>query len=235
MNHVSDEELVLFFYDEPDADRQQREHLRGCAECEARFQSLRATLELAGTWTGPEPDAGFERGVWNQIVPKLEPKVRTKWNPGWRWILAAAMLLAAVFIAGRISTTHPPDLVTAGLSAQARQRILAISLADHLERTALLLMDVSNAAESLPEGETERARDLVSENRLIRQALDGRRNPRDLAVLTELECFLLEIANAPGKISAADLREWQQRITSSSLLFKVRVTQQNLTVEVQQL
>lgn len=234
-DHVGEEDLILMFYEEPSVPRAHREHVQACPECSKQFDALQATLRLADQWVEPEPEAEYERTVWAQLVPQLEPRRKFVWFADWRLWTAAAVLLVAVFFAGRMTRPGRQVTLTAGLSDQARERILAISIADHLERTGLLLTAISNVSDTLGDGDRERARDLVSENRLMRQVLERRKDRRSAAVLDELEPFLIEIANAPDHVSHDDLREWQLRIESNSLLFKVRVTQQNLQTEVQNL
>ena len=126
----------------------------------------------------------------------------------------------------------------AGLSDQARARILEISLADHLDRADTLLTEISNAGDagSLDfAAERGRAQDLVEEGRLMRQTLARQGNGPTLTFLDEVERFLLEVANAPDSVSAREVRELQQRIGSNSLIFKVRVIESNLRTQGQRL
>ena len=126
----------------------------------------------------------------------------------------------------------------AGLSNQARERILEISLADHLDRAGMLLTEISNAGDagSLDFAtERGRAQDLVEEGRLMRQTLARQGDGPTLTFLDEVERFLLEVANAPDSVSARRSEELQQRIGSSSLLFKVRIIESNLRTQGQKL
>jgi hypothetical protein len=222
MNHLSEEDLVLIYYNEPSAERN-RAHLADCAECRRAAGRLAVFLNSCSEWQAPEPDSELAKSVWAGIAPQLEtPRTR------WRWpfpVLAAAAILLLAFLAGRYSQ-KPPAPVLAGLSAQAQRRILAISLADHLDRAEMLLTEVSNTDEPV---DRLRAQDLVEEGRLMRQVLARQDLTRQgdggtLALLDEVERFLVEAANAPDGQTAA-LRE---RIASNSLLFKVRIIESNL-------
>jgi hypothetical protein len=66
------------------------------------------------------------------------------------------------------------------------------------------------------------ARDLLDANRLYRQAARG--TPALAQVLDDLEPVLLEIANSPSRLTAAEFESLRARIEERSLVFKVRVT-----------
>jgi hypothetical protein len=226
MKHLSEEDLVLMYYGEPGAPDGAHAHLAECGECRAASDSLAQTLNLCNEWSVPTPDAGFERRVW-----KYRPRV---WSMPRAWVAvaAAAVVLIAVFLLGRQSKSPQPSIM-AGLSDQARQRILEISLADHLDRTGMLLTEISNGGEFA--AERGRAQDLVEEGRLMRQTLARQGASPTLTFLDEVERFLIEVANTPDSVSASEVREFQQRIGSNSLLFKVRVIEANLRTQGQRL
>jgi hypothetical protein len=71
--------------------------------------------------------------------------------------------------------------------------------------------------------ERERARDLVSENRLYRQTAADAGDAGVAAVLDELERVLMEIANSPSELTLQDLQRVRERIESQGIIFKVRV------------
>src|SRR5439155_1835935 len=129
-------------------------------------------LNVCNEWTVPDPGPEFERSVWAQLAPRMEPVTRKTWISAlwkprvWAAAGAVAVLVMAAFIAGR-ATRHPEPVITAGLSGPARARILAISLADHLDRAEMLLTEISNTGAI----ERDRAQDLVNEGRLMRQSL----------------------------------------------------------------
>jgi hypothetical protein len=168
----------------------------------------------------------------------MEETHRWWWTPRFRLAFAAvavASVLIAAFTAGRLSR-HAEPSITAGLSKQARSRILAISLADHLDRAEMLLTEISNASDSDPSEFSDmrgRAQDLVDEGRLMRQALAAQGDSATLSLLDEVERFMIEVSNAPDQLTAEDVRGLQQRIGSGSLLFKVRIIESNLRTEGQ--
>jgi len=235
MKHLSEEDLILIYYGEPGVSKEAHAHLAECGQCKTAADSLAQTLDLCDEWSVPTPDAGFERRVWQS---------RRSWSMPRAWIglAAAAVLLIAAFLLGRGSRTPQPASESksfiAGLSNQARERILEISLADHLDRAGMLLTEISNAGDSGPldfATERGRAQDLVEEGRLMRQTLARQGAGPTLTFLDEVERFLLEVANAPDSVSVREVRELQERIGSSSLLFKVRVIESNLRTQGQKL
>lgn len=231
MTHLSEEDLVLLYYGEAGAPGYARIHLGECPECRAAAEALAQTLDACNEWTPPEVDAGFGRTVWARLAPQLETRRRLFEMRWWLTAAAAAAMVIAAFLAGRVTSRPAPEF-TAGLSHQARERILAISLADHLERAQLLLTEVSNMNDTDSAelaSDRARARDLVNEDRLMRQVLAGDgANAGMLPLLDDVGRFVLEVANAPDRVDATELRELKQRIDSESLLFKVRIMETNL-------
>lgn len=233
MKHLGEEDLVLLYYNEPGAAEEGRAHLAECAECRAAAESLTLTLDACNEWTVPEPGAGFGRSVWARLAPQLERR-----RPGFEmriWLAGAAVaaMVIAAFLAGRV-TSHPAPTFTTALSPQARDRIIAISLADHFERAQLLLTEVANMSDS--DGaelaaDRARARDLANEGRLLRQVL--RTDPANAGMaplLEEVGRFVVEVANAPDRMDAGEIGGLKRRIDAESLLFKVRITEANLRI-----
>jgi hypothetical protein len=246
--HLSEEDLILIHYGERGLPKGAQAHLGECEQCRAAADALARTLNLCNEFRVPEPPAGFERGVWARLAPELAPQEESR--PGgwmiprlWIAVAAAAMLLIGAFLVGRESRSSQPSSlpsslpsIAAGLSNRARERILEISLADHLDRADMLLTEISNAGDSgslnfAPE--RSRAQDLVEEGRLMRQTLASQGGSATLTFLDEVERFMLEIANAPDAVGPQEVRELQQRIGSDSLLFKVRIIESNLRTQGQ--
>jgi hypothetical protein len=237
--HLSEEDLVLLYYREPGAPESAPAHLAACSECRAASEALARTLNLCNEWNVPEPDREFERSVWARMVPQLE-SLRSA-ATGRRWFVAFAaaaavcLLIVGAFAIGRISRRAEPS-ITAGLSQHARERILAISLADHLDRAEMLMTEISNASDTdVPRfgAERRRAQDLVEEGRLMRQTLAIGGQTGTLNLLDDVERFMLEVANAPDQMGPEELRELQGRIGAGSLLFKVRIIESNLRTQGQ--
>jgi hypothetical protein len=241
MKHLTEEDLVLLYYGDSAADTEADRHLKDCAECRAASESLSRTLNMCNEWTVPEPEPEFPRSVWAQLAPRLyeaKPPVRLGLRRFWLAPALLAVLLGA-FLAGRVSKQSESPLM-AGLSDQARERILAISLADHLDRAELLLTEISNANETSGDDLSSaryRAQDLVEEGRLLRQTLahNGdatiRQTSGTASLMDEVDRLILEVANAPDRVPPAEVQALQRRIDAGSLLFKVRIIESNLRTE----
>jgi hypothetical protein len=151
---------------------------------------------------------------------------------------SVAVLLVAAFAAGsywqvrnQSGTDYRQTAVAAKPHADAavpgaRERILLVAVGDHLDRSEMVLAEISNlggTGEVDISSQQDWARDLVASNRLYRQAAvrDGKAGVAD--VLDELERVLVDIANGPSTVSSADLDRLRERIASQGLVFKVKV------------
>ena len=239
MKHLSEEDLILLYYREPGVSDSARGHLEDCPLCRAASESLARTMNLCNEWSVPEPGREFERSVWAQIAPRLAERksfgARWRWQIGFAMAAVACVLVVCAYVVGRIYRRAEPS-ITPGLSEQARERILAISVADHLDRAEMLLTEISNASDADTSrfgGERSRAQDLVDEGRLMRQTLAMGGQTGTLNLLDEVERFMLEVANAPEHVAPEEVRELQRRIGTGSLLFKVRIIESNLRTQGQ--
>jgi len=204
----------------------------------------------------PERPASYGAEVWARLAPRLAETSAASPNPphplntgagrvlGWPsppapgrtrrlgWLAAAAVLLvAAGFLAGR----HWPrpggpgkNTVTAEspFPAAARARILARTVATHLEGSERLFTELANARGEGPvdvSAERRWASDLLAANRLYRQSTARGGRPRLTSLLDELEPFLIELSHAPDEMPADDLDEFLRRFEDRALLFKMRV------------
>jgi len=230
MNHCSDDDLVLHYYGEP---CEAESHLRTCAECATRYQSLSAALASIPTDV-PARATEYEADVWRRIAPQL--RVRRVWlpSPAVRWTLAAAATVALVasgYFAGRLSTgSHSPRIArtaVADVDDQARRRTLLLNVAEHLERSDRVLTDVMNAPDVDIATEQQWATELIATNRLYRQDAVDANESSVATVLDELERALLDIVHRPAD-AGADLDSIRNRIDAAALLFKVRVMRTEL-------
>jgi hypothetical protein len=230
MTHCSDDDLVLHYYGEPcDVEP----HLRACAECATRYQSLSAALAAIPTDV-PARAGGYEADVWRRIAPHV--RIRRVWlpSPAVRWTLAAAAtvaLIASGYLAGRLSSgSQPPRsarTAVADVDDQARRRILLLNVAEHLERSDRVLTDVMNAPDVDIAAEQQWATELIATNRLYRQDAVDANESSVATVLDELERALLDIVHRPAD-AGADLDTIRNRIDAAALLFKVRVMRTEL-------
>jgi hypothetical protein len=155
------------------------------------------------------------------------------------------VLVVAAFVAGRYvprqaTESTPQEAAQAAapaatpVSAQpaivdreaVRERILLVAVGDHLERSQVALIELVNTASSTTvdiSGEQQRARDLVTENRLYRLTALTTGDPAVASVLDELERVLMEIANSPSTMTAAEFSRVRSRIEQQGIIFKVNV------------
>ena len=243
-NHLTEEELILYYYGETDRadDTRVESHLAECGECQAANTHLRRVLALVETAAPVQARPGFERDVWARLEPRLDANTEgglvhhsAKREGGWfpQWALAGgvAALVLSAFVAGRVSGGDPADLVEAtpslGLPAvSSPTRVLHAAVGDHLDRTQVMLTELVNndvdQADAFA-GEQARASDLVAANRLIRQSATQSGDAGVADVLEDLERVLQEIANAPADVTSNELSDLKSRITAQDLLFRVRV------------
>ena len=245
MNHLSEEELILHYYGEPGETGETGEtlaerHLEECGDCRALYASLQRVLNVVDTLPVPERSAEYGAAVWRRIEHSIEHSIgarrRTLWTlpAWWRWAAAGAAfaaLMATAFVAGRSypRQTRPPQMASA--DAQTGERVLLVAVGDYLERSQMVLIELTNAS---PQGsldisaEQERAGGLVTETRLYRQTAARTGDARIAGVLDELERVLVEITHAPSNITQPQLEEMRQRLEAEGILFKIRVLGANV-------
>ena len=232
MNHLGETELLDIYYGEAEA--AMRQHLENCGECHARFGRLKATLEVLRDYPVPPRDSSYGGEVWNRLLPGLNPTKPRRWFTLRPLIVAPALaaLLIAAFFTGMWTQQR-----RAGFPASARQRVLLLAISDHLERSQIILAELLHATPGSLDVARERgrARGLLDENRLLRQAASRAGDISQAALLEELERVLLDIANGPAERSPQDLEALQQRVENDSLLMKVRITSANTRQKGQRL
>jgi len=229
MNHLSDEQLVLFYYGESMEAAATEGHLAACETCRQNFRSLQLVLNTVDAAPVPERSAAYGETVWQRIEGKLAPRVRRRHFQWWIWAPATAALVLAAFFVGRL--WHPQEISPVAKSSQngqqVRERILLVAVGDHLERSQMVLAELSNAPDRQGKldisDERRIAEDLLEDNRLYRTTAAATGDAGVASVLDDLERVLIEIAHSPSEVSNAQLADLQQEIESRGLLFKVRV------------
>jgi Fatty acid synthase type I helical domain len=226
MNHISEEQLVLLYYGESTEASAIDQHLVDCEECRTEFRALKLVLNTVDSAPVPERSAEYGHEVWQRIEKRLGRRKRRSFTQWWMWAPAMATLVLAAFLAGRL-THKPAGPEVAKNQQQIRERILLVAVGDHLERSQMVLAELTNAPDHKGKlditDERQMAADLLDDNRLYRQTAHSTGDTAVAGVLDDLERVLLEIAHSPTEVSSVQLDDLRQQIESRGLLFKVRV------------
>src|SRR5258708_6691001 len=224
--HISEEQLVLFYYGETGDATPIESHLSQCEHCRAEYRVLQTTLNTVDSAPVPERGAEYGADVWRRIEKRVGARRKMRWLPWWIWAPLATAMLALAFWAGRI--THRPETPNPSMtSGQVRERILLVAVGDHLDRSQMVLAEISNAPDGkgkIDISDQQRlAEDLLDSNRLYRQTANTTGDTSVANVLDDLERVLLEIANSPSQIDRGQLEDLREEIKDRGLLFKIRV------------
>ncbi len=228
------QDLILYYYGESRNAAEIGRRLAASPAAAERYAELCRTLELVETQPVPEPWADYGERVWRRLEPRLaEPAAGRARARDWlgtffapRRLAAAASVAALVAVAFLAGYAWRPAEPGGGqpFSAAGRERILLVSVGEHLERSEMLLIELANtpsAGAGLAD-ELRRAEELLPFNRLYRQAARRSGQAAVAEVLDDLERLLLDVAHG-GELSAADLAELRGRIDSGGVLFRVRI------------
>jgi predicted anti-sigma-YlaC factor YlaD len=256
--HISEDDLTLYYYGEGRRRDAIERHVDHCAACSTLYREIAGTLAMLTEAETPERGDQYGAEVWQRLRHKLPEKDARWWTALLRWerlalLGAAAVLVVAAFVAGRVwphapesapgaasnaplvargdtgSAAAPASRAESAAGVESRQRILYTSVADHLDRSERMLTDIMNTAGHADISTEQRwASDLLDTSRLYRQDAVDAGEQSVAGVLDELERSLLEIVHSPSRISAADLEQMRRRIDAAALLFKVRVMSDEL-------
>ena len=239
MKHMTEEELIAYKEGVAAQRAMIAQHLATCEECRAELERIEAVLAALDTLPVPNPGEDYGRHVWQQIAQRL-PERPARWWQEWfepkrlGALGAVAALLIVAFLAGRFTRRNQPgnDVAT---TEQIRERVLVVAVGDHLNKSEMFLVELSNAqpnssSEKLVNisAEQRRAEDLLEENRLYRQTALQEGDKVMASTLDELERFLLDVANSPDQITPVQLEKIRQKIEARGILFKVRVVGREL-------
>lgn len=233
MSHLSEDELLLYYYGELAGPAGAEMHLGACPGCRERLGDLQRLLNLMDGMPSPEREADYEAQVWHRMSPALpasRPRLRVVLP--WRWAAAglagcAALALALLFV--RIQP-HPAAPVRQAAGPQQSELVLRAALADYLDRSEIVLTELVNASPRGPYDisfEQQRAADLLDDSRIYRQTAVETGDTASAAVLDQIERVLLEITHAPSRIPPGQLAILQSRLQAESVLFKIRVAGAN--------
>jgi predicted anti-sigma-YlaC factor YlaD len=252
MNHLTEQQLVLYHYGDA-GDRVEaasiEEHLRACPACQADLDQLCRALSAVDRLPVPDRPDGYGADVWARIQPCLghvaggwRARLALAFSPR-RLALAgaAATLVVTAVVAGlvlpwhrsaappvpRTAQTPPPSPQTAPADRErVQERVLRVAVGDLLERSQMTLTELVNNPSGTTvdiSDEQQRARDLVTENRLYRQTALTTGEPAVASVLDDLERVLIEVANGPSTLSPEEFGRVRNRIEQQGIIFKVRV------------
>jgi hypothetical protein len=229
-----DLELVLFYYGESERADEIRAALESTPGLEPRYAELRRVLDAVEVPEAPQRGDLYGHEVWRRVYPRLDGSVRPAAGPGRSgqlrrvagWAIAATLLVALSFWAGRESAGPAPETLTR--SELDSDRILLVEVAGHLERSQFLLLELTHSGAASLDGERlEAVRRLKADSRLYRGAAQAG-GQTDLAfVLGELEVFLTELAHL-GPDATSDVEALLDRVDRSNLIFKVRVLESRI-------
>jgi anti-sigma factor RsiW len=242
--HVTDEELLLDYYGESEADprRRRQAHIEACEHCAALDRELRSVLALVDQAPTMDAPPGFGREMWALVEPQIS--ARAKARPSWLrrvpselfgikrvegWALAGGMLalLMGAFSLGRVWDT--PRLSGPAPAVDERalsERLLQAEVEDHLERSQRVLVDLVNADDVVTDAgaaDRDRAADLVAAGRLYRRSVEATGDVEMRDLLEDIERVLVDVANGAPDGSSKNLTDVRVRISEQDLLFRLRV------------
>ena len=240
MKHMTEEELIAYREGVTAERAGIARHLADCEECRAELERIEAVLAALDTLPVPNPGEDYGRRVWQQMAPRL-PKKPAAWWQSWfkpkrlGALAAVAAMLVMAFLAGRITKHDRPGNDVLANKKEIRERVLVVAVGEHLGRSEMMLVELSNAAPLDPtqkhvniSAEQRRAEDLLDENRLYRQTALQEGDAALASVLDELERVLLDVAHTPEEVTPAQLEKIRQKIEAQGILFKVRVVGREL-------
>ncbi|HEV2425854.1 MAG TPA: hypothetical protein VGZ29_13580 [Terriglobia bacterium] len=227
-------------------------HLAVCDRCRAARGVLARTLAAVSSVPVPERAGSYGQEVWQRLEPRLkgsgagilpaenagwkpapQVKLRSRWLEAFtwqRWALGGALatLLVAAFLAGRFWPRPQLPAPAAPVSAQARDRVLLSAVADHMERSEILLMELENAGEGGGKEidiswQREQAQELAAGSRLYEQAAQQAGETGIANLLDDLNRVLITVAHSPSKVSRTELTDLRSRIEGPGILFKLQV------------
>ncbi len=230
--HLTEEDLLLLHYGElVDAEAAER-HLLACDACSAAREALLGDLAALENDAIPERGDDYGAAVWARVQPGLRPPTRLFGMTPRQFAMPAAMAATIVlaFFVGRVthvappSPTPPPQIVEREV---VRERILVVAVGDHLEKSRMVLVELSHAGNGKRKvniaAEQQWAENLLANNRLYRQTAVRAGENKVASVLDDLERLLVEVASGPSELTAEEVATLRKRIDSGGLLFKVKV------------
>jgi uncharacterized membrane protein YcjF (UPF0283 family) len=232
MSHLSEDELIEMYYGEGSSAADA--HLKGCRECSAQYGKFKRSLDAIGSADVPQKSADYGDRVWQTLRPQLiaYQKKKAAWASWTHWRAAAmlagcAIVLAAVFVGGRYWERITAKKNETANNPQATQRVVLVVLADHLDRTERLLVQLEHADTNDKADNAQmqsEAQELLASNQLYRVSASNAGDPEMAGALDRLERVLAEIANDPH-LTPADIERVRDDMNTKGILFEIRVLQ----------
>jgi hypothetical protein len=230
--HLTEEDLLLLHYGEIEDPSAAEGHLLSCDACRASREALLADLAALENDSVPERGDDYGAAVWARVAPGLRPPTRIFGLTPRQFAMPAAMAATIVlaFFVGRLtqvpepSPAPPPRVVEREV---VRERILVVAVGDHLEKSRMVLVELSHAGNGARKvniaSEQQWAENLLANNRLYRQTALRAGENKVASVLDDLERLLVEVASGPSDLTPEELATLRKRIDAGGLLFKVKV------------
>jgi len=142
------------------------------------------------------------------------------------------MLVVFAFMLGRYwpaSDVGGPERLTA---KQIHDRILVASVADHFDRSQIVLVEILHSPDENGEVDISAGQsgvgELVAANRLLRQTAEQNGDSGMASVLEDLERILLEIEHSPSQLSLGEIEDLRERVEAQGILFKIRILESQI-------
>lgn len=124
-HHLTQEDLVLSYYDDPAA-AGQHTHLAACSECRAELERIASVLGKVTSIDVPEPEDGYEARVWERLDWRLRTERRRGERRQWLGWIAVAAMIALAFVGGllvnrRDDTVAPGRQIATGTTTPTPQ------------------------------------------------------------------------------------------------------------------
>jgi hypothetical protein len=231
MKHYSEDELILYRYDESAEAEAIERHLSECERCRAEYESLRNALETIDAAPLPSRGADYPERIWRRVADRTPGQSAAPWRTWLAWPQLAlagsvAVLLVVAFLVGRDVGVDEGIRSVNPIPSSVRERILLVTVGDHLEKSQRLLVELVNAETASDVDISQSrplARALAADNRVYRRSASTSGEEALTDLLDELERVLLELANGPDNLSATELADFRKNVEGRGLLLKVRV------------
>jgi len=231
MKHLTEEEMIEHYYSEDFYKAEAELHLQACKHCAQAYEEIGKLLRSIRSPEMPARSSDHGAQVWQSIQGSLQPYASKRKRSYFRWFhlayaTACLLVLAGAFVAGRMWEHAHAKPSLASNPQQAKERVVLFVLDNHLDRSERLLVQLNHAGaerESVDFPLQAEAQQLLTDNRLYRQSVAQANDPLLAAALDHLERVLLEVANSPGELSAADVARIEQEMNTQGLLFQIRI------------